>query len=146
MSRQSALWILAGVLGIVLAAGITWATSQLTSQHIGLSSEPISAARALAPRSPERATPVPTHTTTTSRVHARRRPAAPQQATSGAPEARSTVGATSPPAPIEQAPSAAGESSTVPETARPSGGAHTPAGEGAGDDGTERRSAHGRDD
>ena len=145
MSRQSALWILAGVVGIVLAAGITWATSQLTSQHIGLSSEPISAARALAPRSPERATPVPTHTTTTSRVHARRRPAAPQ-AKGRAPEATSTVEAASPPASIEQAPSTAGESSAVPKTARPGGGAHTPAGEGAGDDGTQRRSAHGRDD
>ena len=41
--------------GIALAAGITWATSQLTSQHIGLSSEPFSAARGLAPHVTETA-------------------------------------------------------------------------------------------
>lgn len=49
MSRQAALWLLAAVAGIVIAAGITWATSQLTSQHIGISSEPLSAAHRLAP-------------------------------------------------------------------------------------------------
>jgi hypothetical protein len=49
MTRQTALWALVALLGIVLAAGITWATSQLTSQHIGLSSEPLSAGRRLAP-------------------------------------------------------------------------------------------------
>jgi hypothetical protein len=54
MKRRTALWVAAGVLGIALAAAITWATSQLTSQHIGLSSEPISAARALAPSELER--------------------------------------------------------------------------------------------
>ncbi|MFZ1155094.1 MAG: hypothetical protein WAN93_09340 [Solirubrobacteraceae bacterium] len=49
MRRQSVLWALAALLGIVLTAGITRATSQLTSQHIGISSEPISAGRRLAP-------------------------------------------------------------------------------------------------
>jgi hypothetical protein len=49
MSRQAALWGLAAMLGIALTAGITWATSQLASQHIGLSSEPISAGVRLAP-------------------------------------------------------------------------------------------------
>ena len=49
MSRQAALWALAALLGIALTAGITWATSQLTSQHIGLSSEPVSAGSRLAP-------------------------------------------------------------------------------------------------
>lgn len=49
MSRQAALWTLAAILGIALTAGITWATSQLASQHIGLSSEPISAGARLAP-------------------------------------------------------------------------------------------------
>jgi hypothetical protein len=50
MSRQAALWAFAALLGIALAAGITWATGQLTSQHIGLSSEPLSAGSRLAPR------------------------------------------------------------------------------------------------
>lgn len=49
MSRQAALWGLAAMLGIALTAGVTWATSQLASQHIGLSSEPISAGARLAP-------------------------------------------------------------------------------------------------
>ncbi len=49
MSRKTALWALAALLGIALAAGITWATSQLTSQHIGLASEPLSAGSRLAP-------------------------------------------------------------------------------------------------
>ncbi len=47
---RSTIWTLAALLGIVLAAGVTWATSQLTSQRIGLSSEPLSAGRGLAPR------------------------------------------------------------------------------------------------
>jgi hypothetical protein len=53
MSRQAALWLLAAVAGIVIAAGITWATSQITSQHIGISSEPLSAADQLAPAETE---------------------------------------------------------------------------------------------
>jgi len=49
MSRGAAGWALAALFGIVLAAGIGWATSSLTGQHIGLSSEPLSAVRRLAP-------------------------------------------------------------------------------------------------
>ena len=37
MSRRSLVWMLAALLGIALTAGITWASSQLTSQRIGLS-------------------------------------------------------------------------------------------------------------
>jgi hypothetical protein len=78
MSRQTAMWTLAALLGIVLTAGITWATSQLTSQRIGISSEPISAAGRLAPRAIEvhaqprrrkvvkRAGKVTVHTTTSA--------------------------------------------------------------------------------
>jgi hypothetical protein len=144
MSRQSALWILAGVLGIVLAAAITWATSQLAGQHIGLSSEPISAARALAPRSPERATSGRVRTTIPSRAHSGRAPAVPQ-ANSTASEAASTVEAAPAPATVEQPPSAAGEPSAGSGAASSSGEARTRARKG-GDDGAERRSAHGRDD
>ena len=49
MSRKSLLWLLAALSGIALTAAITWATSQLTSERIGLSSEPLSAAGRLAP-------------------------------------------------------------------------------------------------
>ncbi|HLM85768.1 MAG TPA: hypothetical protein VK272_06235 [Solirubrobacteraceae bacterium] len=66
MSRQIALWMLAALLGLVLAAGITWATSQLANQHIGISSEPISAGRRLAPPVAERAAQRKPASTTTS--------------------------------------------------------------------------------
>lgn len=47
------MWVAGALVGIVLTAAITWAASQLTSQHIGLSSEPLSAGRQLAPRQSE---------------------------------------------------------------------------------------------
>lgn len=65
MSRRTAAWVLGGLLGIVLTAGITWATSKLTSMHIGLSSEPLSAGRSLAPRLPPRKQRTSTATTLT---------------------------------------------------------------------------------
>ncbi|HST34648.1 MAG TPA: hypothetical protein VLJ80_14135 [Solirubrobacteraceae bacterium] len=71
MSRQTALWVLAALLGLMLTAGITWATSQLTSQHIGLSSEPISGGRRLAPAVTERS--APRRTTTRKRSAPSRR-------------------------------------------------------------------------
>lgn len=45
--RRTALVALVAVLGIVLAAAITYGTSQLVRQHIGLASEPITAGRNL---------------------------------------------------------------------------------------------------
>jgi hypothetical protein len=45
--RRTALVALVAVLGIVLAAAITYGTSQLVRQHIGLASEPITAGRTL---------------------------------------------------------------------------------------------------
>jgi hypothetical protein len=54
MSRRTATWVLGALLGIVIAAAITWATSHLTAQHIGLSSEPLSAGRSLVPRLTQR--------------------------------------------------------------------------------------------
>ena len=64
MRRRTALWALAAVLGLAIAAGISWATSTLTSQHIGLASEPVTAGRSLAPAETTRektstATPAP---------------------------------------------------------------------------------------
>jgi hypothetical protein len=48
-------WIAVGLLGLVLAAGVTYAATQLSSQRIGLSAEPPSAGEQLAP--PRRAAP-----------------------------------------------------------------------------------------
>jgi hypothetical protein len=42
-------WIVAAVLGLALAAGLTQAVSQLSSQRIGLSGEPLSAGDQLVP-------------------------------------------------------------------------------------------------
>jgi hypothetical protein len=42
-------WLALALLGIVLAAGISLAASRLSSQHIGLSAEPLTAGEGLAP-------------------------------------------------------------------------------------------------
>jgi hypothetical protein len=47
--RRTVLVALLAVFGIALAAVITWATSQLVSQRIGLASQPLSAGRHLLP-------------------------------------------------------------------------------------------------
>ncbi len=44
------LWGLAAVAGLAVAAAVTILASSLSSQHIGLSSEPLSAGEGLAPR------------------------------------------------------------------------------------------------
>jgi hypothetical protein len=49
-TRTVVAWIVAAVLGLALAAGITLAASQLSSQHIGLSGEPLSAGDELVPK------------------------------------------------------------------------------------------------
>ncbi len=49
-ARTVLAWVVAAVLGLALAAGITLAASQLSSQRIGLSGEPLSAGDELVPR------------------------------------------------------------------------------------------------
>jgi hypothetical protein len=58
--RRTALWILAAVAGVLVIAGVTAAASTLSTQSIGLSSEPLTAGDRLAPR----ATPTPKPTVT----------------------------------------------------------------------------------
>jgi hypothetical protein len=43
-------WVALAVVGLVLAAGISLAASHLSSQHIGLSSEPLDAGQQLVPK------------------------------------------------------------------------------------------------
>jgi outer membrane biosynthesis protein TonB len=57
-----ALWILGALAGVVLAAGVTYAASSLSTQRIGLSSEPVNAGRELAPRATAARTPTSTPT------------------------------------------------------------------------------------
>ncbi len=47
--RNVLAWIAAGLIGLGLAAGVTYAATQLSSQRIGLSAEPPSAGEELAP-------------------------------------------------------------------------------------------------
>ena len=54
-----ALWILGALAGVVLAAGVTYAASSLSTQRIGLSSEPVNAGRELAPRAAATRTATP---------------------------------------------------------------------------------------
>jgi hypothetical protein len=49
MTRHGVLWTSAALLGIVATAVIAWSISQVTGQHIGLASAPLSVVRGLAP-------------------------------------------------------------------------------------------------
>ena len=60
--RRTALWILAAVAGVLVVAGVTAAASTLSTQSIGLSSEPLTAGDRLAPTATP--TPMPTPTAT----------------------------------------------------------------------------------
>ena len=75
-ARRAALgWALLALLGLVIAAGASYAASRLTSQSPGLSSEPLTAGEALVPRAATR-TPTPTPTATATAHHRPRRPRA----------------------------------------------------------------------
>ena len=50
--RRTVLVAVVAVLGIAIAAAITWGTSQLVRQRIGLASEPLTAGRRLLPPAP----------------------------------------------------------------------------------------------
>jgi hypothetical protein len=70
-------WIVAAVLGLALAAGITLAAGQLSSQQIGLSGEPLSAGEELVPRrapAPKAAKPGAASTPTGTQPAPRRSP------------------------------------------------------------------------
>ena len=54
------LWFVGALAGVVLAAGVTYAASSLSTQRIGLSSEPASAGEDLAPARTQTPTPTPT--------------------------------------------------------------------------------------
>src|SRR5918995_2841780 len=57
MRRATLFWTLIAVSGVLLVAGVTLATSKLSTQTIGLSSEPLSAGDELSPE--DAATPEP---------------------------------------------------------------------------------------
>jgi hypothetical protein len=69
-------WVALALVGLVVAVSVSYAASQLSKPRVGLTSEPISRARELAPekatrgpnRSPERTTPTTAAPTDTSPV------------------------------------------------------------------------------
>jgi hypothetical protein len=56
---RRALWFLGALAGVVLAAGVTYAASSLSTPSVGLSAEPPSAGADLAPRATSTPTPKP---------------------------------------------------------------------------------------
>jgi hypothetical protein len=89
-----ALWILGALAGVVLAAGVTYAASSLSTQRIGLSSEPVNAGRELAPRATATRTPTSTPTPKPKRKKKKRRPkptATPRATATAVPTAVPTV-------------------------------------------------------
>ena len=87
-----ALWILGALAGVVLAAGVTYAASSLSTQRIGLSSEPVNAGRELAPRATATRTPTATPRPKPKKKKRRPKPTATPRATATAvPTAAPTV-------------------------------------------------------
>ena len=77
MTRRAAIWALAALAGFALAVGVTYAASRLSTQHVGLSSEPLTAGDALAPRQPPTPRPRPARTATPGRTATPARTATP---------------------------------------------------------------------
>jgi hypothetical protein len=97
--RRTALIILVSVFGIALAAAITWGTSQLVRQHIGLASEPLTVGRRLL--APVPSTPREVGSSSIQRPSGRRSQTSPTPPTStslGSPPSSSA-----PSAPVESA-------------------------------------------
>jgi hypothetical protein len=130
--RRALAVALAALIGIVLAAAITWGTSQLVRQRIGLSSQPLTAGRRLLPSA--LGTQPPSRTTETPPRAAS--PTAPRTQPVPAP---STT--TRPPiAPSQAAPNSAPAAPPVPATTAPESVPHANGGSaGEGGDGSSRR-------
>jgi hypothetical protein len=140
------MWTLAALLGLVLTAGVTWATSRLTSQHIGISSEPISAGARLAPPTAERT--ARRRSSRTGRASKAKPRVATSQGSSGL--SQSTPAEQTPPssqsAPVEQSPPGGQSTYAAPQRAAPATGTgHTYGSRtgSSGDDHTDRGGSEG---
>ena len=72
-TRSLLAWIAVALAGLALAAGVTYAATQLSSQRIGLSAEPPSAGEQLAPRRAARGSSERRHRRHERRAHHERR-------------------------------------------------------------------------
>ena len=106
--RRTALVLLAALLGIAVAAAITYGTSQLVSQHIGLASEPITAGRALLAPAVRRAPATRTTRTAASPSGGAAVPGEPRTTTpaEAAPAPEAPAASPEPPAASREAPAA----------------------------------------
>jgi hypothetical protein len=123
-ARRTLLVAVVAVLGIAVAAAITWGTSQLARQHIGLASEPLSAGRRLLPTSTgtsKHPTTGRTRTTSTTTTPPATTPTTPTTPTTATPSAGAVE------TPAIQAPARTSPSGRV-------GGSASPAGAGDGGD------------
>ena len=75
--RGTLAWILAAVLGLAVAAGVMAAASHLSSQRVGLASEPPSAGERLAPAGESRRPPAKTRPKQAKKVTTTTTPSAP---------------------------------------------------------------------
>jgi len=66
MTTSSLRWPLLALLGLLVAAAIAFLATQMVSQKIGISSEPLSAGRALAPQTHAARKPPAARTTTST--------------------------------------------------------------------------------
>jgi hypothetical protein len=62
VKRSTLAWAALALAGLLIAAGAAYAASKIATQPIGLSSEPISAGRGLAPKATRTARPKPART------------------------------------------------------------------------------------
>ena len=118
--RRGMLVALAAVLGIAVAAAVTWGTSQLVRQRIGLASEPLTAGQRLLPpvaSAPTQATGSSTHPPSTTTAPSRTRSSATSSTTSPSTTSPSTTPSTTSP-------------TLAPSTTAPSGTQSAPAPEG----------------
>ena len=58
--RRLLLWLALAIVGLLVAVGVTTAATNLTSQRVGLSAEPLDAGDQLAPKPARSADPAPT--------------------------------------------------------------------------------------
>lgn len=131
---RAALWALLALLGIVLAAALTWTVMRLTGVHIGLASAPVSVVRGLAPATPAGPVGVDhevvtvTRTVTVTGAPGSAAPATPP------PAPRTTATTTTAPATTPTAPAAPATTPTAPPTTPAAGSPSDRGSPGGGED------------
>src|SRR5689334_1814628 len=109
LTRTTWMWAALAVAGLIVAAGVSYAASQLTKPSVGLTNEPLSAGARLSPTTTPAARAKPKHAHHRARQHA-----ATPAPTPGAPTAAAPSAPSGSPAPAVSAPSSAAPSAPTP--------------------------------